>query len=171
MKKLSLSVLMVVFMVSFLMVSPNLKGSAWAEGIAVAHGNSGHIEYLDRVLGDRYFLGWGLDFDQSSGLVNWIHYSIPVPVTSTVRYLGIKFATGSVDVSLTDFHVYNGRTKIYDSPDVSLSGTTYRDSWYIIDMGSGQTINTALGLSIEVGAGVESMSHNIEIYAVAAGWN
>lgn len=144
---------------------------AYAGGIVAVHGNSGHIEYEDRVDSSKQFLGWGLDFDQSSGLGNWIHYSIPVPIPSTVRFLGIKFLTGSSDAFLKQFHVYNGRTKIYDSTEYNLSGDTYRDSWFIIDMGSGKTIDTALGLSIEVAAGVESMSHNIEIYAVGAGWN
>jgi len=172
MKKLAMiSLLSLLFVgVSLLSISV-LVAPASAQGIPVVHGHSGHVEYESRITSTRQHIAWGLDFDQSSGLTNWIHYSISTPFFSHTRFLGIKFETGSVDIWISEVHVYDGRTKIYDSPDLSLSGATYKDDWYIIDMGSDKLIDQALGLSIEISAGVEMMSHNIKIYAVGAEWH
>ncbi|MDZ7761753.1 MAG: DUF6623 family protein [Desulfovermiculus sp.] len=137
-----------------------------AEVISV-HGHSGHIEYQDRLTSDRQFLGWGLQFDQSMGVRNWIHYSLPVPISCKVRLVGVLFQTGSNDVGISTIDVFNGSTRIYRDSELDLSGDK---QWYVVDMGSKRTINEALGVSIEVGAGVESMSHQVRIYSVAALW-
>jgi hypothetical protein len=136
-----------------------------AGNVVRVHGHSGHIEYQDRVQSDRQFLGWGLQFTQSSGQYNWIHYSIPVQRHNKVRYIGIFFETGSIDIGITTLDVYDGDTRIYRKSGLNLSGGK---QWYILDMGSFQTINKGLGLSIEVGAGVEQMSTVMIIYSVAA---
>ncbi len=158
-----------------ILISLIFCGSAWA-GVAVVtvHGTSGHIEFTDRVdyiTKSTHMAAWGLDFYQKSGSSNWIHYSIPMPYGARTRYLAIKFKTGSVDSWIDQFHVFNGGTKIYDGPAVGLSGDAFgddADAWYIIDMGSDKIINKALGLSINVKAGVESMNHRVFIFSVAA---
>jgi hypothetical protein len=145
---------------------PSLLAADFGAIVSV-HGHSGHIEYPDRVMSEREFLGWGLDFEQSSGLWNWIHYSIPVPWGTRARYLGVHFETGSIDAFISDLHVYDGGSKIYSETGVNLSEGP---SWYVLDMGEEKLIDEALGLSIRVAAGVEMMSHRIIIYAVAADW-
>ncbi len=138
-----------------------------AAEIITVHGHSGHVEYQDRVTSDRQFLGWGLQFDQSSGLRNWIHYSLPVPIPSKVRLVGVLLQTGSIDVGISTIDIFNGSTRIYRDSGLDLSGDK---QWYVVDMGSERTIDESLGVSIEVGAGVESMSHQVRIYSVAALW-
>ena len=137
-----------------------------AETVTV-HGHSGHIEYKDRVDGDRQFLGWGLDFNQSPGLGNWIHYSLPVPLFSEVRYIALRFQTGSIDVSITTVDIFDGSTRIFRDDGLNLSGDK---QWYLVDMGEAKLIDEALGVSIEVGAGVEMMSHRVQIHSVATLW-
>ena len=135
--------------------------------ITSVHGHSGHVEYPDRVISEREFLGWGLDFEQSSGLWNWIHYSIPVPWGTRTRYLGVRFETGSIDAFISDLHVYDGGSQIHSQGGLNLSEGP---NWYVLDMGEEKLIDEALGLSIRVAAGVEMMSHRVIIYAVAADW-
>jgi hypothetical protein len=153
-----------------LLMMTMLANTAWAVGIVAVHGSSGHIEYQDRIDSSRQHFGWGLDFVQSPGVINWIHYSIPMALLTSTRYIGLKFETGSVDCWVSDIHVYDGRTRIFDTPDLGLSGDTYKDTWYVLDMGSPQLISDALGISIEVSAGVEMMSHRVRIFNVGAVW-
>ena len=147
----------------------SLAGSnnLFAAGIATTHGHTGHIEYQDNVASSKQFLGWGLDFTQASGMWNWIHYSIPVPFGAKTRYVGILFQTGSIDVSITKIDIYDGEVKIHSESGLNLSGLKH---WHLVDMGGLKTIDEALGLSIEIGAGVESMSHRVWIFAVGATW-
>ncbi len=170
MKKYS-KIIPAIIVLGFVLFSPILIKPVLAQCvIPMVHGNNGHVEYMDRLDNTDIYKGWGLDLDQSSGLYNWIHYSIPIKFGAKVRYLAIQFKMGSIDVSITEIHVWRGGQKIYDSPDMTLTSTdnTYRDAYYIIDLGTEYTMNAALGLSIEVGAGVESMSHNVIIYSVIA---
>lgn len=172
MKKLAMaSFLSLLFIGVSLFSLAGVVVPASAAGIPLVHGHNGQVEYWTTVTSLRQHLGWGLDFDQQSGTANWIHYSISTEVNSNTRYLGIKFETGSVDAWISAIHVYNGHTKIYESPPLSLSGATYRDNWLIIDLGSDHLIDTGLGLSIQVSAGVAASSHNFKIYAVAAEWH
>jgi hypothetical protein len=147
----------------FLAGSNNL----FAGGIAATHGHCGHIEYQDRVDSSRQFLGWGLDFSQAPGTLNWIHYSIPVPFGAKVRKVGISFQTVSNDVGIHTIDIYNGPYKLHRESDLDLWGDK---QWYIVDMGELKTIDEALGISIEVWAGVESMSHRVLIFAAGAAW-
>ena len=135
--------------------------------IVTVHGHNGHVEYADRVESDREFLGWGLDFEQSPGLWNWIHYALPVPWGRSTRYVAVRYETGSIDAFISDIHVYDGGTKIYEEADINLSEGP---AWYVIDMGEHMFIDEALGVSIRVAAGVESMSHRVIFYAVAGDW-
>lgn len=149
-----------------------MAGACLAGSITAVHGHSGDIEFMDRVFSDRQKLGWGLDFIQNSGTSNWIQYSIPtIPFTKT-RYLLIRYETGitgeTADSIIRKFHVYDGETLIYQNNSVNLTGGP---DYTIIDMGEDKTILWGLGLSIEIGAGVESMNHRIRIYAVWAEWH
>jgi hypothetical protein len=153
----------VIAFIIFLAGSNNL----FAGGIATTHGHSGHIEYQDNVDSSRQFLGWGLDFDQALGTWNWIHYSIPVPFGAKTRKVGVLFKTGSADVGITTIDIFDGDVRIHREDGLNLSGDK---QWYIVDMGELKTIDEALGISIEVGAGVESMSHRVYIIAAGAAW-
>jgi hypothetical protein len=154
-------------------ISLVMAGACLAGSIVAVHGHSGDIQYMDRVAStDLQKLGWGLDFIQNSGVANWIHYSIPtIPFTKT-RYLLVYYQTGitgeTADSSINKFHVWDGPTKIYENNSVSLTGGP---AYAIIDMGEDKTISWGLGLSIEVGAGVEMMSHRMQIFAVWAEWH
>ena len=154
----------------FLLAAVSFSGLAFGQDfgtIVSVHGHTGHIEYADRVVSDRQFLGWGLDFEQSPGLWNWIHYSLPVPWGKKARYIAVRYQTGSIDAFISDIHVYDGVSKIHTESGLNLSEGP---DWYIVDMGSDKFIDEALGVSIRVAAGVESMSHRTMIFAVAGDW-
>ena len=171
MQKLSFKVLSIGFCVMFFAIfAMATPPAALAGGLVSVHGHNGHIEFPDEVNSATPFKGWGLDFDQASGKGNWIHYTIPTPIFSETRYLAIKFFTGSVDMKISAFHVYDGYNRIYALDGLTLSGESCKNSWYVIDMGSYKPINSALGLSIAVDAGVERISHRVQIFAIAAEW-
>ena len=147
-----------------------VMAGACLAGIVAVHGHSGDIEYMDRVASTaRQKLGWGLDFAQNPGGANWIHYSIPTAPFTKTRYILVYYQTGitgeTADSIINKFHVYDGPNKIYENNSVDLTGGP---DYAIIDMGEDKTISWGLGLSMEVGAGVESMSHRMRIYAVWA---
>jgi len=130
---------------------------AQAQGYwSCTHGSGGNIEYINRVdTLDRVHIGWGLDFNQSPGLINWIHFAVPSVHLATSRYVALQFWTGSADAIVNKVHVYNLASKIKTFEGLGLSS-----GWHtkVFDMGSDFPI-TAIGISVEVGAGVESMSH------------
>lgn len=156
-----------------MMVSLVMAGTSLAGGIIAVHGHSGDVEFTDRIINiNRYKFGWGLDIEQSPGLGNWIHYSIPtIPFTKT-RYLLVRYETGisgeTADSMITNLHVYDGENLIYAKNSITLTGGP---AITIIDMGEDKNISWGLGLSIGIGAGVESMSHRMRIYAVWAEWH
>ena len=162
-----------MFVSVFTIVLLVMAGMCLAGSIVSVHGSSGHVEYMDNLAStDRIYLGWGLDIDQKPGLFNWLHYSIPtVPGTKT-RYLLLRYETGttgnSADSMITALHVFDGGTRIFTDDSVELTGGP---NYTIIYMGSDKTISWGLGLSIRIGAGVESMSHRMRIYAVWAEWH
>ncbi len=144
------------------------SGAAWAAGLMTVHGHSGHIQYQDRTSSGVY-TGSGLNFEQNSGTTNWIHYSLPVPYgVINTRYLAFRFETGSADAYICCIDVWNGDQLIYHEGELSLSGEA---RWYLVDMGADKVIDQALGISIEVVAGDQMMSHQFKFYAVAAEWH
>ena len=150
-----------------------MAGTSFAETIVAVHGTSGNIEYMDRVEStDRQKVGWGLDFVQKSGNYNWVHYSIPTTPLTKTRYLLVRYETGipgeRANSAIHQFHVYDGETKIYEQTSLNLTGGP---TYALIDMGEDKTISWSLGLTIEVGAGVEAMSRRIRIYSVMAEWH
>jgi len=148
-------------------------GACMAGGIVAVHGHSGQVEFMDNFANtNRYYLGWGLDLDQKPGLGNWLHYSIPtIPGTKT-RYLLVRYETGtpgnSADSMITALHVFDGETRIYQHNSLVLTGGP---TYALIDMGEDKTISWGLGLTLGIGAGVESMSHRMRIYAAWAEWH
>lgn len=154
----------VVMLFILLTASNNL----FAATVSTAHGHSGKIEFLDRVLSDPpYYRGWGLEFSLSPSGPNWIHYSPQVPMLSKVQYVAVWFETGSVHTSITTVDVFDGRNRIHREADLNLKGG---QQWYILDMGQQKTIGAALGISIEVKTSVDAESHRVAIYSVAALW-
>jgi hypothetical protein len=136
-----------------LLVSANAQAqSEWY----CTHGNAGNIEYIDRVETlDRVHIGWGLDFLQKPGLINWVHFAVPTIHGLTSRYIALEFYTGSVDAIVEQVDVYNLSTKVKSFNDLDLA-----DGWFleVLDMGSDIPFS-AVGISVKVGAGVEMMSH------------
>jgi hypothetical protein len=135
--------------------------SAQAQGYwSCTHGNAANIEYIDRVATtDRVHLGWGLDFTQKPGLYNWVHFAVPTVHGATSRYVALQFYTYSADAIVDKVHVYNLLNKV-KSFEGAADGLGLSDGWYtpVLDMGSDIPVS-AVGISVEVGAGVESMSH------------
>jgi hypothetical protein len=157
----------------FMIVSLVMAGMCLAGGVVAVHGNSGHVEYMNSLAStDRIYLGWGLDIDQKPGSFNWLHYSIPTTPGTKTRYLLIRYETGttgnSADSLIKAFHVYDGENLIYYNDSIHLTGGP---DYAIIDMGSDKTIYWGLGLSVNIGAGVESMSHRMRIYSIMAEWH
>ncbi|MCP4681622.1 MAG: hypothetical protein GY864_04750 [Desulfobacterales bacterium] len=160
------NIISIIIILGFVLFSPILTKPVLAQCvIPMVHGHNGHVEYPGNLDNTDIYKGWGLDIDQTSGLYNWIHYSIPVHLGTKVRYLVIQYKMGSIDVLISDIHVFRGGVKIYDSPDLDWNETVA--TYQIIDMGAEFTMSDgALGLTIKVGAGVEMMSHNVIIYSV-----
>jgi hypothetical protein len=155
-----------------MIVSLVTAGACMAGGIVAVHGHSGQIVLLNNLANtNQYYLGWGLDLDQKPGLANWLHYSIPtIPFTKT-RYLLVRYQTGipgsTADSMISHLHVFDGETRIY-ATDVNLTGGP---AYALIDMGEDKTISWGLGLTIGIGAGVESMNHRMRIFAAWAEWH
>lgn len=124
------------------------------------HGTSCHEEYVDRLVDrnpNRIRFGWGLDFIHQSGTWNWIHCAVPTNAdfSDHVRYIRLRFYTGSVDAWISQVHVYNGETR------VKTFVVNWKNGWYTrqLDLGFPRVFDKGLGISIETKAGVESMSH------------
>jgi len=135
-----------------------LSGTAQAVQWSCVHGSSGHIEFLDRVATlDRNHIGWGLDFTLSSVLLKLVHFAPPTILQQRTRYIALQFQTGSADAFIDSVHVYNLGTKVKEFDDLGWSGALQAQ---VLDLGSDMPF-VAVGISVEVKAGVESMSHNI----------
>ncbi|NEX22344.1 hypothetical protein G3480_18880 [Thiorhodococcus mannitoliphagus] len=121
------------------------------------HASGGQIEYEDRIATtDRTHLGWGLDFEQSPGLYNWVHFAIPWTHGKTARFDALQFETGSVDAYVDQVHVYNLGERVKVFSDLDWSGNLQTRA---LDLGDNLTFST-LGISVGIAAGVEMMDHN-----------
>jgi len=155
-----------------------LAAPAWADfEWLYTHGNSGHIQDPSAVSGGP--TGGGLNFTLT-GISTFVHFAVPSKTltndTSTatqtqwkVRYLRLKFTTGSADARVTKIHVWDGNIlfKQIEKP--------FADGWYgyndlLVDLGQGWKIYRALGVTVEVTRGVEPMSHAFNFHAVGARW-
>jgi hypothetical protein len=139
--------------IAMLFIAPSLAQAAdWA----CTHGHGGNIEYQANVATmERAHIGWGLDFDQKSGLYNWVHFAVPSTHGKSVRYIALQFETGSPDAYVNQIHVYNMSEKIREFNNLGWSGNLQTQ---VLDMGSEFPIS-AVGISVGIGAGVEMMSH------------
>jgi len=131
------------------------------------HGTSCHEEFENRISdSNRNRFGWGLDFTQSSGTHNWIHCAVPTDADSdeTVRYLRLRFYTGSADAWISQVHVYNGETR------VKSFSVNWKNGWYTktLDLVTPRVFNKGLGISIEIKAGVEPLSHRFAFAGAGA---
>jgi len=133
-----------------------LMGTAQASAWSCIHGHSGHIEYPGRVVTmEGAHIGWGLDFDQESGLFNWVHFAVPTEFGKNTRYIALQLLTGSVDAIVDKVHIYDLNTKVREFNDLGWTGPL---QVHILDLGAERAF-AALGISIQVGAGVEMMDH------------
>jgi len=140
-----------------------LSGTAYGAWM-YAQGNVTEIEYPGKCSNIRY-AGWGLDFLLNSGQVNWVHMPVPTGPNTKARYIRVKFYTGSVDAWVSAIHVYNGNGKVKEFLDLS-----YSNGWKDIMLDMGSTINflRGMGISFEIKAGVEMMSHRMIFSAAGA---
>ncbi len=121
------------------------------------HGQSGSVEYPSRLDSlDQVHIGWGLDFDQSPGLTNWIHFAPPSLHGQQTRFIALQFLTGSNDAIVKHVHVYNLAAKVKEFNNVNWTGGPLQIQ--VLDLGESMTF-TALGISVGIGAGVEILSH------------
>lgn len=143
-------------------------GQAYAELWSCIHGNTGHIEYEQRIEDTgRTHIGWGLDFVQKPGLLNWIHFAPSTVFGQKTRFVAIQFLTGSVDAFVKHVHVYDLGKKVKEFNDVDWSGSLQTR---ILDLGSERAF-AALSISVAVGAGVESLSHRFQFTGACASAN
>jgi hypothetical protein len=154
--------------VSALVLSFPVSAVATAEWMW-SHGTSAKVEYPDRTT-NMVYRAWGLDFLQNSGVANWVHFAVPTPThmdarLMTARYIRIRFYTGSVDAFISDVHIYNGETKVFE-----FSRLPWANGWQTreLDLGRLMHFDKGLGVSLYVAAGVEMMSHRF-IFAGAGG--
>ncbi len=100
-----------------------------------------------------------------------LYFQRTCPGTKT-RYLLLRYETGTTgnnaDSMITALHVFDGGTIIFIDDSVELTGGP---GYTIIDMGSDKTISWAFRPSINVEAGVKSLSHCMRIYTVMAEWH
>jgi hypothetical protein len=116
-----------------------------------AHTTGGHIQNQANVQNPtdmRY--GWGLDFDQKSNTSNWIHFSVPSVHGSSIRFVALKFWTGSVEAVINQVHVWDLDTQVRTFKNLGWSG-----GWRIekLDMPDPPVKISALNISVETKAG------------------
>jgi hypothetical protein len=156
-----------------------VTGPVWADkDWFYVHGTSGIIQTPSAVYNPVAY-AWGLTFTLS-GLSTWVHYAPPskpltyINATASyqqwrVRYVRIKFTTGSSDIKVTKIHFYDGNILFKTVEKTFATGWSgYND--LLVDLGQKWNIYRALGVSIEVTRGVESMDHSIQINSVGARW-
>jgi len=152
----------------FITVALGWPGQAFTADWVYTHGHSGSVQSPGNVTG-LLPMGWGLQFAVKPGVGTWVHYAVPTTTKSgtkqyAVRHLRLKFTTGSVDAYLRHIHVWDGNVRFVTLSDVNLSEVQDIK----IDLGQNWNVYRGLGVSLEFVAGVESMSHQVEIQAVGA---
>ena len=156
-----------------------VTGPVWADkDWFYVHGTSGVIQDPTAV-SNVVPLGWGLTFYLAKTSA-WVHYAPPsktltyVNATASykqwaVRYVRVKFTTGSGDIKVTRVDFWDG-TILFKSiiKTWATAWSGYND--ILLDLGANWNIYRALGVSILVERGVESMDHSIQINSVGARW-
>jgi hypothetical protein len=132
------------------------------------HGHSMQIEYPDRIPYQRR-TGMSFDLEGQPGTDNWFHFAIPTPVIiNDVRlradWVMLTFRTFSPDAFVAHVHVYDGGARIAQHDNVNLS---MEQPFVRLEVPNRPLVNSALGISLGVGFGVEAMDHHMEF--VAAG--
>lgn len=136
--------------------------------IMCAHGHSGHIEDESKLTLGKVYYGWGLDFTQVSGSLNWTHFSIPTVFEEKTRYIAIRFATGSADAYISAVAVWNGPTFIMETPPLNWYTTNITTTDVkVIDLGS-DVMFESLGISVATTAGIGGASHRFMFHTVCA---
>lgn len=142
-------------LVLFLAAGIGTSSPALAEWM-FSHGNVAVIEYPANCTYKNF--GWGVDMQQKPGMGNWVHMTVPTKYAAGIgaRYVRLKFYTGSADAFVTQVDLFNGNLKVKEFKNLSLS-----NGWKDVqlDLGAEVPFNRGLGISILLGAGVESMSH------------
>jgi hypothetical protein len=109
------------------------------------------------VAPDNVYFGWGTDVDLKPGLSNWVQLAIPTPgnLSQGARYIRLRFYTGSVDAFVSDIHIWNGEEKVKE-----FAGN-WSNGWKTVtlDLGAVTSFSKGLGVSIQIKAGVENLSH------------
>lgn len=130
------------------------------------HGHSMQIEYPDRIASQRR-AGFCMRLEGKSGTNNWFHFAIPTPVIINdvrlrVDSVLLRFTTGSIDAFVDNVHVYDGEVLIAAHNNLGLSLSNAMERFAVPNK---PFMQWGLGISIGVGFGVESMSHNMDFIA------
>ena len=112
------------------------------------------------------YYGWGPEFDLKPSRTTWVHIAIPGPANASkgAQNITINVYTGSVDAWFSDVHVYNGRHRIYTTTGSWSNG----HKTISVDLGSVKKFDKGLSISLLVKAGVEMMSHEVQINGACA---
>ena len=165
MRKLSHNIRVSVFTCLFLGASLAVAGAAHAVWY-YTHGNSGHVQDDNLVVSYPNYLGWGLDFALQPGNYTWVQYAVPTlgGGSKGVRYIRLKFFTGSADAWVSQIDVYDNEILFQTVTGHWANGT------FDIQLNLGQVwrINRGLGISIRVHAGVENMDHRFVFESAGA---
>lgn len=163
--KTSIRIRTIVSIILFMVVL-GISGTASAGQWMYSHGNVSQIE-TPANCSYKYF-GWGLDLTQNSGLYNWIHMTVPTPHDGKLgaQIIKLRFYTGSADAMISEVDVYNGNNKLATFKSLSYTSGTWAELQ--LDMGSKKMFTRGMGISIKIGAGVESMSHRFIFSAAGA---
>lgn len=165
MRKIVRNIRLVLFTSLSLGAMLALSGPVYAQQWSWTHGNGGVVQDQSLISPGVFHLGWGLDFVQSGGRSNWVHFAIPTVGSGEngVQFIGLKFSTGSADAAVTQIDVYDG--------DINFQTITGRWTGYNdiqLDLGQVWQLQRGLGISIGIGAGVESMSHQFQFMSAGA---
>lgn len=154
---------------------------AWSSAVPAAEwvftqGTSGHVQ--DPAVPHTYY-GSGLELNKSSGGGTWVHYAVPSKTYTTgtpakqwaVRYLRLRFFTGSGDARVKAIHLWDGNNVRFFTLDKPWADAWYGDQDLLVDLGKTWKIYRGLGISLRVEWGVEQLiSHQVVIYGVGARW-
>lgn len=128
------------------------------------HGHSMQIESEDQLYLIRR-TGMSIIIGGNSGNYNWFHFAIPTPVIVNGNRLRadsvmVRFKSASADAFVTAIHVYDGEKRIAMYENLHLNPNNWE--WPRFDVPGHPEILWGVGISIQVGFGVENVSHKME---------
>ena len=137
--------------------TPVLAHASWI------HGHSMQVEFPDRLSSERR-TGNSIIIEGKPGSINIFHFAIPTPVIVKGHRLKVgsvmlRFKTQSADALVNHLYVFDGEKRIAAHENINLSG---KNMFKRFDVPGHPEVKWGLGVSLNVGFGVESLSHQME---------